>query len=127
MVAKVYWEDDADLDLCASALVDYEKFRVRDGPFGTPLMIKLASVLKPHKWWDTHGKSMVLLRTCAVNILPVLTTATSSEHAWSAQGVVQSARRQALNVDTIRRLVKVYINLRLEKRLRTGEDNDLLV
>ena len=115
MISKVFWRDaDGNLDLAGQALVEYERFKSRDDELGTLLMVKMGKVLQPHRWWSTHGNSMPVLRSVALNILPVLTTATSSKRAWSAQGVVQSARRMALGVETIRRLVKVYLNLRLE-------------
>jgi hypothetical protein len=53
-----------------------------------------------------------------MKILPLTATASSLERVWSAQGCIETAKRLSLESDTTDKLVRVYMNLRLEKRLR---------
>ena len=97
---------------------DYEAFKTRTGELGYPAVIAAGNRLPAHKWWHTHAHSLPTLRVVALSLLPLHTTATSSERAWSAQGVIQTAIRANLGSETQDKLVNVYLNVRLEKRLK---------
>jgi Protein of unknown function (DUF 659)/hAT family C-terminal dimerisation region len=114
-VVHNFFPTDAEQGVIYGQLANY---RNKDGVFGRQDVIKTVTTLPGWQWWQTWGGQVPELQRLAIRILSQVTSASSCERNWSAHDFVHSRRRNRLRVETADKLVYVFSNLRLSRKIK---------
>lgn len=113
VVGRIHHNSKADYN---AAMQQYDAFRDGVGVFGDKKIMSLAETMPAHRWWNMVGGECPELRHVACRVLSKVTSASACERNWSAFEAVQSKKRNRLLPITLKQLVYVRSNLRLQQR-----------
>jgi len=74
--------------------------------------------MQPYAWWAMYGAALPKLQAIAMEVLSHSATASSCEQNWSKFQQVHSSARNRLNTRRADKLVWLFSNLRLVKRMQ---------
>ena len=121
------WEDfpeypttnDRDVQLfCTQVSAQLVLYRGRKGEFARNWIFSAAEGMPAYEWWEQYGSSVPELQTVACIILSQPSSASIIERINSEFSFVKDRRRNRLGHFKANKLVGLFHNLRLLKRMR---------
>jgi hAT family C-terminal dimerisation region len=91
------------------------------GDFADRVAIKEAKHSIGWQWWYQYGTSAPKLRGLAMKILSQVTSSSSCERNWSTYDFIHSKKRNRLAPSKAEKLVYVFTNLRLSRKLKDDD------
>ena len=110
--------DDEVQNFCAQATYQLALYRGKKGAFGWPWIFKSAKDMPAYMWWDQHGSSTPELQVMARMVLAQPASASICERINSEFAFVKDRRRNRLSHARANKLVGLFHNLRLLKRMK---------
>lgn len=104
-----------------SAMKQYGEWREQRGVFADPAVMELAEGMAAHEWWHMYAGAFPELRKVACRVLSKVTSASACERNWSAFAAVQTPKRTRLQSKTLKCLVYLRSNLRIQQRAKDPE------
>ena len=74
-------------------------------------------------WWDHNGAAIPQLQYVARRVLSLKLANSAAERNWSIHGFQNSSQRSRQSFQTQRKLVDVYVNLKLQDKTMTKMPN----
>ena len=114
------YPDASDPDVkkfCAAANTQLSLFRSRKGVFARDWIMDSAKDMPAYLWWDQNGASSPELQCVARMILAQPASASICERINSEFEFVKDRRRNRLSHEKANKLVRLFHNLRLLKRM----------
>lgn len=108
----------------AAAVTELTKYKLKEGRFSMNFVQKLATEQPAWKWWLLNGGSAPLLRRLAIQVLAQCASNSSSERNWSTYKYVHSTCRNRLLSSRADKLVYLYCNNRLVRKLESDDYNE---
>ncbi|KAL1914699.1 uncharacterized protein VTP21DRAFT_8110 [Calcarisporiella thermophila] len=96
-------------------------FNSKSPPFDSPVIWDAAKKLDPIVWWKKHTSLSPRLANLAITVLSMPASAAASERNWSNFGFIHNGIRNRLNDSKAFKLVYIYSNLRLQRKIRNSE------
>ena len=121
------WEDfpkypttsDSDVQkFCAQVSAQLVLYRGRKGEFARNWIFAAAEGMPAHEWWEQYGSSVPELQAVACIILSQPSSASIIERINSEFAFIKDRRRNRLGHGKSNKLVGLFYNLRLLKRMR---------
>jgi hypothetical protein len=115
-----------DLELrCAFA-----EYIGNEGPLSSTSIWETASTLAPVAWWQSMSRFCAksgetrynTFCNLAISLMCIPASSASSEHSRSTFGFIHSDRRNRLDSDRLKKLVRVHSFIRYERANKQGED-----
>ena len=103
---------------CAAAHAQLSQYRGKKGSFAWPWVFEGAKTTPAYMWWDTNGSSVPELQVVARMILAQPASASICERINSEFAFVKDRRRNRLAHGKANKLVGLFHNLRLLKRMQ---------
>ena len=111
--------DEEVREFCAKACAQLAQYRGKKGSFAWPWAFGEGAKNTPaYMWWDTHGSTTPELQTVARMVLAQPASASICERINSEFAFVKDRRRNSLAHSKANKLVGLFHNLRLLKRMR---------
>ena len=110
--------DDEVASFCAKATMQLSLYRGKKGTFAWPWVFKSAQDMPAYMWWDQHGSSVPELQAVARMVLAQPASASICERINSEFAFVKDRRRNRLSHERANKLVALFHNLRLLKRMK---------
>ncbi|MDO9013945.1 MAG: DUF domain-containing protein, partial [Polynucleobacter sp.] len=115
-----------DIDVqCALA-----QYLIADGPFADERTWRISSQpqITPHAWWTIMkrecgrhvGRAYDAFCDLAMGLMCIPASSASSERSWSTFGFIHSDRRNRLDSERLKKLVRVYSHIRTERVLQAN-------
>lgn len=126
-LAQKKWDDfpnypdskDRDVaDFCTSVTNQLAVYRQKRGVFARAWIMSAAKGMPAHLWWDQHGGSVPELQAFARLVTAQPASASICERINCEFEFVKDRRRNRLSHDKANKLVALFHNLRLLKRMR---------
>ena len=109
----------------AQARLQYQSFLMRSGEFSEPALWEGGSLtMSPLMWWQTFCYDNATLRECALPVCSVVSVASSAERNWSIFGFIHSQARNRLYAGKADKLVYIYNNMRMLRKVRNPDFQD---
>ena len=105
-------------DFCAAANAQLAQYRGKKGCFAWPWVFEDAKTTPAYMWWDNNGSSVPELQVVARMVLAQPASASICERINSEFAFVKDRRRNRLAHSKANKLVGLFHNLRLLKRMR---------
>ena len=102
---------------CSVANAQLATYRGKKGIFGRPWVMASAKDMPAYQWWDSNGASVPELQKVACIVLAQPASASICERINSEFAFVKDRRRNRLGHDKANKLVRIFHNLRLIKRM----------
>lgn len=102
---------------CAKVSTQLALYQNRKGMFARDWVMDSAEHMPAHLWWDQHGSSVPELQAVARMVLAQPGSASICERINSEFAFVKDRRRNKLQHDKANKLVGLFHNLRLLKRM----------
>ena len=110
---------DADVkQFCSAAHGQLSQYRGKKGLFGRPWLLESAKNLPAYMWWDQSGSCVPELQIVARMVLAQPASASICERINSEFAFVKDRRRNRLSHERANKLVALFHNLRLLKRMK---------
>ena len=110
---------DADVkQFCSAAHGQLSQYRGKKGLFGRPWLLESAKNLPAYMWWDQSGSCVPELQIVARMVLAQPASASICERINSEFGFIHDRRRNRLFHEKANKLVSLFHNLRLLKRMQ---------
>ena len=110
---------DADVKtFCAAASAQLSLYRGKKGTFGWPWVFAAAKNMPAYMWWDQNGSSVPELQVVARMVLAQPASASICERINSEFAFIKDRRRNRLSHEKANKLVGLFHNLRLMKRMQ---------
>ena len=111
--------NDRDVQLfCTQVSAQLVLYRGRKGEFARNWIFSAAEGMPAYEWWEQYGSSVPELQTVACIILSQPSSASIIERINSEFSFVKDRRRNRLGHFKANKLVSLFHNLRLLKRMR---------
>jgi hypothetical protein len=102
----------------AKCLAQYITFRSGQGIFADESVRACAARMPAYKWWASWEDTLLEIRAVAMRALAQPVGAGAGERNWSTYGFIVDKRKNRLAVDRDRKLMYVYFNVRLLRKVR---------
>ena len=110
--------DEEVRNFCANASAQLSMFRGKKGSFAWPWAFAAAKTMPAYMWWDAHGSTVPELQIVARMVLAQPASASICERVNSEFAFVKDRRRNRLAHCSANKLVGLFHNLRLLKRMQ---------
>ena len=104
-------------DFCCKASAQLALYRGKKGMFGREWVMEAAVKMPAYLWWDANGGSVPELQAVACIVLAQPASASICERINSEFAFVKDRRRNRLSHVKANKLVRIFHNLRLIKRM----------
>lgn len=111
-------EDTAVLEFCTKVTSQLSIYKNGRGIFSRTWVLSAAEKMPAHLWWDQHGSSVPELQAFARLVLAQPASASICERINSEFEFVKDRRRNRLQHARANKLVSLFHNLRLLKRMK---------
>ena len=105
-------------NFCSLVCAQLVLYRSRKGEFSRNWIFSAAQKMPAYEWWEQYGSSVPELQTVACIILSQPSSASIIERINSEFAFVKDRRRNRLGHEKSNKLVGLFHNLRLLKRVR---------
>ena len=120
--------DDSDVkQFCSAANEQLAMYRGKKGVFARSWIMDIAKAMPAYLWWDQNGGSVPELQAFARMILTQPASASIRERINSEFEFVKDRRRNRLSHEKANKLVGLFHNLRLLKRMKKPQYSEPVI